>query len=423
MKNKFLIIVLVLAGSFGQIFAQGGSLYTRQGIGDNVYTISARRAGLGGLGLAAVDYGYISSINPAGWYKLQATRFETGLSYRGLILSDANASKYYSNYAFSGFAIGIPIHRDYGIVASLGIEPVSDVSYDVKVNSTFDSPFDFHPEDEFSNFRYSGDGGLSKFYIGLSYKLPFDFIMGASYEYLTGKIDYNSTLEFIENSVYTNFEYIQKRSYHGSGVSIGVISKDFSYIFNSEKIDNFKFAGFLNYVSDLSTDTSLTAVTSIGTIIKEKGIVKTHIPIKMGLGMSLTWDKRYLILLDYLYQPWSEYKFDEKSQSSLQDLHKTVLSVEYSNPDQRITQSVWDRVVLRGGLGYEQSQYLINGESISTVSVHAGVSFPLGNYNTIDFGFEYGMRGNTDNGLLKEDVFKANVSINFGELWFVRQDR
>lgn len=423
MKNNIIISVIVLLTSLSTVLAQGGSVYTRQGAGDNIYSNSARRMGLGGLGFAAEDKGYISSINPAGWNQLQVTRFEAGLKYTGMILSDAADSKYYSNYSFNGFSIGIPIQRDYGLVASLGISPVTDVAYDVMVDQQFNSPFEVTPEDDFSSFHYNGEGGLSKFYLGLSYKLPNDFVIGASYEYLTGKIDYNSALEFIDNSLYTNVEYIQKRSYHGSGTSVGIITKDLSDIFNTESIKDFKLAAYLNYISDLSTDTSLTAVTSIGTIVKDKGIVKTNIPYKLGLGAGFTWNKKYLILLDYLYQPWSKYTFDGRNISSLRDLQKLTFSFEYFNPDQRITQSVWDKIVLRGGVGYEQSQYLINGEGINMYSVYGGISFPLGVWNTIDIGLEYGHRGKTANGLLEENIFKANVSISFGELWFVRQER
>jgi hypothetical protein len=89
---------------------------------------------------------------------------------------------------------------------------------------------------------------------------------------------------------------------------------------------------YFNYLADITTDTSLTTSTSIGTIVKDNGIVKTSIPYKLGFGAGLTWNKKYLILVDYLYQPWSEYKFNEISFGSLKDLHKVVFSVEYSNP-------------------------------------------------------------------------------------------
>ncbi|MBU1096325.1 MAG: outer membrane protein transport protein [Bacteroidetes bacterium] len=421
MKITKIVFTLIVLWTVSDVFGQGGSLYSRNGIGDNIYTHSARRMGLGGLGFAAVDKDYLSSINPAGLYKLDLTRFEVGLNYDGMLLTDSKNSKYYSNYSFSGFTIGFPLQKDYGIVGSLGLLPVSTVSYNVKTNSVTASGAG--QETTSSSFKYSGDGGLSKIFVGLTYKLPLNFILGGTFDYYTGKIDYNSTLEYYNDSQYGNLQYINKRSYYGAGGSLGLITSDLSSVFGSEKIENFKLAIYYNLGTNLTTDTSLTSVTSIGTIIKDKGIVETKVPYKIGVGASLTWNKNYLILVDYLYQPWSEYSFDGINSGSLKNLNKAVLSLEYSGDTRRIGTSFWDDIVLRGGFGYEQTQYEINGTRIETISAHAGFSFPLGLGNTIDLGFEYGIRGTTDSQLIKENILRANVSISFGELWFIRQDR
>ncbi len=424
MKNYFLILAIVLIEFSASILGQSNSIYTRQGLGDNQYSHSARRMSLGGLGFAAEDMFNLSSINPAGWNKLQSTRFEVGANYSGTILSDNSDSKFLSNYSFSGFSIGFPIDKEYGIVASLGVVPVTDVNYDIVVNEIQSTCPGCGPiEDEFSAFNYSGQGGISKFYLGLSYKLPFDFILGATYEYYSGKIDYNTDVEFEQQSTNANIQFQQNRSYHGVGTSLGLISSDLSSVFNSDKIENFRLAAYFNYLTDLTTDTSLTTSTSVGTVVKDNGIVKTSIPYKLGFGAGLTWNKKYLILVDYLYQPWSEYTFDGNKFSSLQDLHKTVLSLEYSNPIRRGNIGFWELLKLRAGLGYEKSQYVINGASIDQYSVFAGIGIPLGIGNTIDIGLEYSLRGKKENNLVRENIFKANVTINFGEVWFIRQDR
>ncbi len=69
------------------------------------------------------------------------------------------------------------------------------------------------------------------------------------------------------------------------------------------------------------------------------------------------------------------------------------------------------------------TQYTFKGEDINQFGVHTGISFPLGFDNSIDVGLMYGIRGTTNQNLLKENIFQATFSVNFGELWFVRQDR
>jgi hypothetical protein len=48
---------------------------------------------------------------------------------------------------------------------------------------------------------------------------------------------------------------------------------------------------------------------------------------------------------------------------------------------------------------------------------------PLAFDNSIDFGFQFGKRGTKDNGLILENIYKFNVTLSIGELWFVRTDR
>ncbi|MGE5806516.1 MAG: hypothetical protein ACM34M_12045, partial [Ignavibacteria bacterium] len=73
--NFFLKILLVLSVSV-PILAQSNSAYTRKGIGDLVYSISARRLGMGQLGVSVPDADFISTINPASWYIIKRTRAE-----------------------------------------------------------------------------------------------------------------------------------------------------------------------------------------------------------------------------------------------------------------------------------------------------------------------------------------------------------
>ncbi|MBN1299647.1 MAG: hypothetical protein JW995_00380 [Melioribacteraceae bacterium] len=420
---KKIIYIVILSITTGNIFSQNTSLYTREGIGDNQYSSSARRLGLGGMGLALIDETHISSINPAGWANVNLTRMEAGLNYGGVLMSDINGSAYYSNFSFSGFTVGIPIHKDYGIVGALGVVPVSDVNYKVTSENLDAICSDCSDiEDDFNSVLFEGTGGLSKIFIGSSYKLPFGFIIGASFNYYTGKIDYKTELQFNEFSSLDNVMYTQKRSFYGIGSSFGLITDDLASIFDSKSIENFRFAFYYDVVSNLKTDTSLISSTSIGTITKNKGIVDSKIPYKIGIGAGLTWNKNYVILFDYLYQPWSEYEFNNLP-GSLRDLSRASVSVEYYNSDRRTSANIWDMLVLRGGISYENSQYLIGNTGINVLSLYLGFSMPIGVGNTLDFAFEYGNRGKKREGLVKEDIFKAAVSISFGELWFFRPDR
>jgi hypothetical protein len=79
--------------------------------------------------------------------------------------------------------------------------------------------------------------------------------------------------------------------------------------------------------------------------------------------------------------------------------------------------------ILRCGLGYEQTQYKIKNEGIDQYSVYGGFSFPLAYENYVDVGVQYGLRGTKDKDLYKENIWKVNVSMSLGEVWFVRNQQ
>ena len=78
----------------------------------------------------------------------------------------------------------------------------------------------------------------------------------------------------------------------------------------------------------------------------------------------------------------------------------------------------WEQIKWRLGLSYELTQYIINNTDITQFSATAGVSFPLGLGNSFDLGLEFALRGTTESNLIKENFYRVNIGISFGELWF-----
>ena len=417
MKKSYILIVIALVSC--ELFASGGSVYTRFGLGDIYNNRFARRMGFGGLGASVADAHYIGIYNPAGWYKLGVTRFETGLNVAGIKVRDRTGSSDFSDVSFSGFAFGFPIDSEYGISIVGGLMPYSKVSYDIRQNTN-----KLIPGIDTINYNanYYGNGGLSSVFIGSSYKLPFDFIIGASFSYYFGKIEYNSESDFPDGSVYQDAYYQRKYSYHGIGTTLGIISSDFSNLFGMESIKDLRLGLVLTYLPKLHTDTTLLSTSVIGSNSIENGITETKIPIKVGFGVSFIYDEDYLFLIDYLYQPWKNYEYNNANSRYLRDLQKVSVGFEYENSNPRFD-SFWEQIKYRCGLSYEETQYRINGVGIDQYSAFAGITLPVTNMNSIDIGLQYSIRGQTKLNLEKDNYFGASVSISLGELWFIRQER
>lgn len=416
MLKKILYTILLTLFLFNFSEAQVTSVYSRYGVGDIDYSYSARRLGFGELGFSLHDFDHLNIANPASISTLRMTRLETAVGLKGLTVSDQNTSGKYTSMSFSGFAFGLPIERDYGISMAFGIQPYSRINYDIvdKINVPANTSLNH-------TARYDGNGSLSKLFIALSYSLPFDLKLGASVDYYFGKLNYSSAIEF-DNSLYNNSEY--KLSYvpGGFGGTFGLITPDLSPLFKSSFISGLRFGGSVGIINKMDVDTSVIAFRANTQDTITTGKTEMKLPLRIGAGMSVIFDRSYLILMDFLYQPWSNYEFSGVKNPNLRDMMKLALGFEYRR-EREMGSSYWEQIIWRTGLSYEQTQYQINGKGIDQYSVSAGFSLPLSIESSLDIGLQYALRGTKDFNLLQENIFRLSIGMNLGELWFTRQIR
>ncbi len=404
-------IIFILVAYSTILFSQSSSTYTRNGIGDLSYTYSARSLGIAQTGSAMLNDSYVELINPASWSKLSLTRIEFSLVLNGIELSDNSNNAYYSDSDFKGFTFAFPISTKYGIGFASGLLPYSRVSYQVVETTNTTDP-------ALSNYttNFTGEGGLSRLFIGASYRLPFDWILGATIEYYFGRQTYLSEVEFTNSSFRPSTFEVDYRS-TGFGTTIGIISQNFASLFNSETISNLRLGVSVNLISELNTDTSLTInpKTVADTIVS--GRTTMHIPIRIAGGVSMELYEKYNFNLDYIYQPWSEYTLGGVISPNLRDVHRFALGFEYAKKLEPGSTN-WEQIKWRLGLSYELTQYIINKTDITQITASAGVSFPLGAGNSFDLGLEFALRGTIESNLTKEKFYRINIGISFGELWF-----
>jgi hypothetical protein len=418
MKSKIILILFFIIVSLVNCnsFAQSSSSYTRFGIGDVDYSYSVRRMGMGQLGTSVADVDFISIINPASLYRIGKTRIEFSLNYNGTFLSNSVQKNYFAETDFSGFAVGVPISSKYGVGIAFGLVPFSNVSYKVLERSASANPLIGDYEIE-----YSGKGGLSKVFLSSSYLLPIDIAIGASLDYYFGNINYNSQVNFINSSAFSS-EYQRNYQHRGIGGTFGFISPDFSKLLELKSITDFRIGLAVNVFSNITDDSMFTAKSVVGIDTLNSGTGKINIPTRLSAGTSFVLNNKYLFSLDYSTQAWSKYSINNFSTSVLRDAYKISGGFEY-RPVRILGSTFWEQIILRAGLSYEQTQYLIYGKGINQYSVSLGASLPLSHENTLDVGLMYSRRGTKELNLLQEDIIKLGIGFSLGELWFIRQDK
>ena len=406
---RFIILSVVFLAI--NLFPQSSSTYTRNGIGDLNYTYSARGLGLGHTGVASLNKGYVELINPASWSALNLTRIEFSLVLNGVQLSDNSNSAVYTDADFKGFTFAFPISKKYGIGFASGLLPYSRISYNVVESKPAIAPY----SSDYTT-TYTGEGGLSRLFMGASFKLPFNWIVGATLEYYFGRLSYFSAIDFVDPA-FRDGEYELDYRATGFGTTVGIVSQNFANLLNSESISNLSFGVSVNLLSDLNTDTSLTINPKTVADTIYEGSTLMSIPMRVTAGITLQLENAYRFNLDYIYQPWSDYSIRGTQSSNLRDVHKVGFAFEYA-PTLEIGSTSWEQIIWRVGLSYEMTQYVINGTDITQYSVFTGLSYPIGFGNSIDIDLEYSVRGTTEANLIRENFFKINFGISFGELWF-----
>jgi long-subunit fatty acid transport protein len=411
MKKSFFAVFLFVLASL-PVFAQTSSPYTRIGLGDVLSSYTSRRAAMGGLGAAIEDADFISILNPASLNKLSKVRIEIGFNYNAMFLSGGGKSNYYGDAQFNGFTLAFPVSPSNGISAFLGLAPVTDVGYKTVQPST---------SADAARVILEGEGGISKAYIGTSYKLPADFSIGAAFDYYFGEINYKSTTKY-GNSDYTNAEFKKGIKPAGVGGTFGIISPDLNSFFKLDKLSDIKLGVSTSIFGNLKTDSLYTSVSSISEDTITKSRVDVTVPARINIGLAFKINTKYLVALDYSTQAWSNYKFNGNTSSELRNFNKFSAGFEYRQGREKGF-SFWKNVILRGGFSYEQTQYKINDAGINALLFSLGASFPLSYENTIDIGFTYGMRKSSDENLYKENFLRLNVGLSLGDIWFIRMER
>lgn len=407
--RQILLLVIFSTISFSQVI----SLYSQYGIGTLENTASIRLQGMANTSVT-YDLPDLATIdNPAGLSKLELTRVEFGTIFSALSLKSSATSSFYSRGNFSGFTIGIPISRKYGIGVASGIVPLSNVNYEVSKTVIETVTIPSH------TISVKGTGGLNKIFLAASYNLPLNIRMGAALNYVFGSYDFSSKVAFTNG--YSSGSFEKSYQERGTGYTIGIISPDFKEIFQIEELRELKVGFTLNGFSSLTLDTSVIDRSSIVLDTLSFGEGKTIIPSRINFGVRAALRNNLNIALEFQMQNWSNFRRNNSSDSRLVNSQKFSLGVEYRYLKDQ--EQNFDKVMYRAGVSYEKTPYLLNGVELKQLGLTLGLSTPIGYQNYFDIALQYYTRGTTDSGLLSENILQMSVGLSLGELWFTRQER
>lgn len=410
MIKKIVFAVLVFIS--GQLFSQENtaSPYSFYGIGDAKFKGTNDIIAIGGLSVYS-DSTHLNVLNPASYANQMLTSIQVGGTSNFYKLSSSTDTQKAQKTTFDYLVIGLPYSKKLGF--SLGLLPQSTVGYRLVNDQLSTNNY---------AYRYNGSGGLNKVYFGAGYQLTSKLSVGMDFQYLFGSIDAKTTL-LISNVQFSTRE-INNSNITGVGLNFGLnyqsklndkINYRTSFTFAPEMKLNSKNSRQIATISFGADGTEIPASVTNIDVADTKLVLPTKIAAGFGLG-----NRKWFVGADYTFRGTGNQvnRFENYSNVSYENSSKIAIG-GFFIPKYDSYKNYFERVTYRAGFRYENTGLVINNTSIKDRALSFGFAFPItGTFSSLSIGSEWGTRGTSANGLIKENYFSVNVGLIFNDKWF-----
>jgi hypothetical protein len=407
-KLKIIFFFCLLLAS-SELYSQGGSNYSVFGFGDINKTYGAVYDGLAQTSIAFPSGHGINPTNPAMWSFSELTRMQIGYNFnQHIVKSDNQETQYQNNGKITGLNGLFMIDTTLGAAFTFGLEPYSSINY--SISSPIAHPID---DDTLKGKNiFDGKGGLSKIHLGYSMHITDNLTLGAQAFALFGKADYTNTTTLFNEDTYYRVRG-SKDDFEGAGFKFGAafnwnrtlyvgafFEKNPTLDINNETKDYTPVS-----ISDSDLDTTYTmSYTSV-------------VPNRFGIGLSYVIGK-FIMGADFELQNYTDFTYRAGNLDFKYDNSWRVSFGIERVGNKSILADYLDRVSYRFGVGVKDLYYEINGNAIKEYYASYGMKLPLPGTAVIDASVTAGMRGTSDNALLKEYFTKLTFNFSIGETWF-----
>lgn len=402
----------------------GNTPYSRYGLGELNYNLGGiRNAGMGGTGVSAGNSFQINTANPALLYYNNITIFDMGIAGQVKTLNNGNQSQTDGDANLANITLGVPLSKRW--TSAISLRPYSSMDYEI--NGTAES---LPGAPAAVQRMYSGEGGLSEINFGHGFRVAGGLTIGASASYIFGNLTQQSSsyvqdttlsglntemLVYSERTRYSNFLFRAGANYRKKITDKFNLSAGAVYSFQRDWSANYESSYQRRSIYDEPVGDEILTDSTEGSV---------NMPPSLRVGVSVDNGSNLTVAADFYTQNWSEFRTVDGKQD-LADSYRIGAGAEYT-PNANAIDSYFKRITYRGGLYYENTPYQVNGEQIIDKGVTAGFTLPIGMSTIYDMyqlnlAFAYGQRGNTDNGLIKENYLKFNVGVTINSRWFIKR--
>jgi hypothetical protein len=409
MRSWFTVIFTVLFISSG-LCQTNNEPYSIHAIGDITDNFINRTSGMASTGIAYRNNRWLVNNNPASLSALDNSFFvgEIGVNaefidYSGVPVSTTAHQS--SDITFKRFAFGTKIFKHWG--SSVGLVPYSEENYEYSGNRPIGGSGGTLPSYD------QGYGGINRVYWANGYQITPHLSIGLTASYLFGSVN-------------------NKNIILGQGTSIYISKTDNTFFYNVNLDYGLQYFTSLNKHWDISlgavysnqqnlnTQSTVTVVDLDSNVLRSKFSTGTYtIPTSYGFGIALTKDKKYKFLADYKFQNWSNLA-STTGDFSYTNSQRGSIGFEYSKRKVAYN-TLYETSFFQAGFYYNRTYLIVNGTQIDDFGGSIGIGSnskrsPL----SFIFVLQYGIKGTTNNSLIRENYVNMSFIFSFREFWYTQ---
>ncbi len=431
MSNKFKYVCAALAlavslGANAQVTIQ--SPYSKFGVGNIKGSLLPQLRSMGGISSGVFRTSYINNINmqnPASYAGINLTTLDIGMSSTYTQLKTTSLSENSFNASLSHVAMAFPVTTKSAV--SIGLLPYSELGYNFKNTVQVGTIAD---NKKTVDYIYTGEGGLSKAYLGYGIQFGDHFRIGANAEYLFGNLIQNRSTEYVNELSAINSRNQVKNSIYGVGLSYG-LQYDFRIDSKTSVTIGYSGASSSKLNSEISQYTTIYSKDGQGNeqsaldtlAFTENATTNLKLPLVHSVGITLNKSNKWLVGADYRMGKWSSMTINNVGQN-LQDTYGVSVGGQFT-PDASAISGYFKRVDYRFGFQYDKTYVKMNNQDVNQMALTFGLGLPLASYARSSFykmnvSAELGKRGTVNNGLVQENYVNLHLGFMLNDKWFQR---
>ena len=432
--HKLLIVAVVVLGCKLNAFTQT-SPYTLGSLGLMQSSGFTQHELMGGLAGSLRDKGDFSLVNPASLSALQETSLQTGSFISLIEQQSATKRKTDSHGDFGQFALGLPISVKKHIGFAAGLNRMTSMDYTIPNTTTENG------EDVLNIF--AGQGGVNRFQTAVGFQLFKGFSLGLETSFLFGNTEEIVDKQFPSNRNIFSTRNTKTNYYSGVRYTGGV-----QYTRQFGKSKQFTLGAFATPSSSMTMSRDELVQTYnyqgnfyIDTISnREEAVFTQDLPLEYGVSLSVGKQNVWNLGVEYSSAQWADITPRSSDNAYFnQDVitvggywqAKAEMNSQHASKTERFKDYLKTSRIYYGYRMQGLYTGVVNNQ-VKETTFSLGLGLPLSRQyslegikyvmvSRINIGIDYTIRGNTDPGMIQENIFGIKFGLTLSDKWFIKR--